>query len=167
MGSWKDTETREGGEGAGCSPFRLEGWRGSDPSLCPPAHRCLRMASAVSLRSSSDGRTARAPEASMLTLRPRLPETSLSYFLKLWDEPYPPAFLRGDPSFCSLYVSCVQAPALTWTRVSAHAGEHGALGFLREPLSPSLPARPQRLHSPCLRSEPSPPLSALGQLLPR
>ena len=72
----------------------------------------------------------------MLSPHPRLPETSLSYFLKLWDESSPPPFLLGDPSFCSLYVSCVQAPALTWTRVSAHAGEHGALGFLLEALTP-------------------------------
>ena len=82
----------------------------------------------------------------MLSLVPRLPETSLSYFLKFWNKPASLSFLphscRGTPSFCILYVSCVQAPALMWTRVSAHTGEHGAPGFHKEALNPSLLAQP-------------------------
>lgn len=93
------------------------------------------MVSAVSLRSSSDGRMARAPEASTFSLHPRLPETSLSYFLKLWDEPSPPPFLPGDPLLLLSVLSCVKAPALMWTCVSAHAGEHGAQGF-PHPITP-------------------------------
>ncbi|XP_036849547.1 cytosolic arginine sensor for mTORC1 subunit 1 isoform X1 [Manis javanica] len=64
---------------------------------------CPRTASAVSLRSSGDGKRARAPEAHREQLPcspfiPRLPETSLSYFLKLWDKsscPLPPVPAGG------------------------------------------------------------------------
>lgn len=118
-GSRRDAEAQVGGG------RREEG----DPFLPRPAHRCPRTASTASSKSSSGGRRAWAPEATgepqplRSPLTPRLPETSLSYFPKLWVSPLPappsPTHAGGPPPLC---ISCVQAPALTWTRVSAHTG---------------------------------------------
>lgn len=123
------------------------------------------MASAVSSKSSSDGRRAWAPEAGgeqqplCSPLTPRLPETYLSYFLKLWMSPLPSPSSPIHAGGPLLQLSICKLRAGTGSHVELRVcppREHGAPGFHKEALDPSLPAQPRRLHIPCLRLEPSP-----------
>lgn len=61
--------------------------------------------------------------------------------------------MQGDPP--TLYKLRAGTGSHMDARVCPHR-EHGALGFHREALDPSLPTQPRRLHIPCLRLSHSP-----------
>lgn len=128
-----------------------------DASLCPPARRCPRTASAASSRSSSAGRTAwalEAPGAGHSSLR-GLPGPLASRDFSKLCAPALGRSCRGAPSFRSVYVSCKQTPALNVAAACLpNAGDVVLWASSRKPST--LPAGPQGLHIPCLRPEPPP-----------
>lgn len=102
---------------------------------------------------------------------PRLPETSLSYFLKLWDEP---TSLSFHPHLCretlqeGLLLSVCKLRVGTGSHVDTRVSPHG--NMVLEASTKKLSTHHSLAVSAFAHSLPEaraiPPLSALGQLLP-